>query len=60
MKNRCGHELCDCEVAAESTYCSSYCEQQSKGESGGARECACGHLGCGATRSPEAENVEYA
>jgi hypothetical protein len=60
MKNKCGHELCDCEVGAESKYCSSSCEQQAKAEPGDGMECACGHLGCGAGMTHKAEDVEYA
>jgi hypothetical protein len=60
MKNKCGHELCDCEIGTDATYCSVSCEQQAKAEPGDRMECDCGHLGCGAGMTNEPESVEYA
>jgi len=42
-KNKCAHEVCSCPAAADSKYCSPYCEGAK-----GTTEIACGceHAGC--------------
>lgn len=44
---KCGHQLCDCEVKAGSKYCSDSCERQEKAEPDDATGCLCGHSQCG-------------
>jgi len=43
-KNKCAHPNCTCKTAADSKFCSPYCESA---KSSTAISCECGHAGCG-------------
>ena len=43
-KNKCAHPNCTCKAAADSKFCSPYCESA---KSSTAISCECGHAGCG-------------
>ena len=48
-KKKCAHPSCGCTAAADSDYCSTYCEGQAETTD---ILCSCGHAGCSDKHSP--------